>query len=482
MLKVNAESIGDTLTLGGTLKALIKGSGFQDTQTFNNVVKLCPCFGGSIAGTFDAVVASSPFFTASAVYNANDVDLVLTRVPFGAVPGLTPNQQAVGMALEQGYSPGLTGNAATFYAGIFSATSPQVLDQLSGQGTSAAQNAAFTAGGLFNQTMMQQALLWLQGGDGAGINALSYASADKRKPGYDAFAAMQPKPAETGRWRAWGLGFGATQSVYGDASQGTAGQTQRTAGGAVGVDHQVASDLLVGMAAGGSGSSFSASSLSTSGRIDAGHVGFYAVKTWGPSYLAAAANYARLDNTTERTISGAGPTETANGHFAADQVSARIEIGRAYRVGGFGITPFAAVEPAALWQHAYTETSTVAGGGPGVLGLSYDANTVTSLPTFLGAQIDTRTVLPGGQVLSPRLRAAWVHEFNPDRQIQASFVSVPTAAFTVDGARAGSDALRVGAGATLAFTDNALLFANLEGEFSDADQTYTASAGIRLTW
>jgi outer membrane autotransporter protein len=235
------------------------------------------------------------------------------------------------------------------------------------------------------------------------------------------------------------------------------------------------------MAVGGSGSTFSASSLATSGRINAGHFGVYAVKTWGSAYLAATVNYARLDNTTERTISGAGPTENASGHFAADQVSARIEFGRAYRFNATRITPFVAVEPAALWQHAYAETSTIAGGA-GVLGLSYDANTVTSLPTFLGAQIDTQYRLLNGQMLSPWLRAAWVHEFSTDRPIQASFVSVPGTGFTVDGARPGSDALRLGAGATLAFNTNAYLFANLEGEFSNDDRTYAATGGIRLTW
>ena len=71
---------------------------------------------------------------------------------------MTPNQRAVGNALEGSYSTTLAGNAATFYGNLLAATSVTVLDQLSGEGTSAAQNAAFKAGSLFNSAMQNQSL------------------------------------------------------------------------------------------------------------------------------------------------------------------------------------------------------------------------------------------------------------------------------------------------------------------------------------
>jgi len=248
------------------------------------------------------------------------------------------------------------------------------------------------------------------------------------------------------------------------------------------VDNQIGADLLLGFAAGGSGSTFSVSSLSTSGRVDGGHLGLYAIKSFGAAYMAATLGYARLDNKTDRTITGVGSTENATGSFASDQLSGRLELGWQRKFDGYSITPFVAVAPAALWQHAYSETSTVAGGGTGVLGLNYRSNTVTSLPTFLGAQLDTRYVLAGGQTLSPFARAAWVHEFEPDRQIQASFISAPSAAFTVDGARASPNAVRIDTGAALALNRGASLFANLTGEYSERSRTYAAVGGAKLTW
>jgi outer membrane autotransporter protein len=289
-------------------------------------------------------------------------------------------------------------------------------------------------------------------------------------------------PSAPGRWRAWGLGFGATQSVDGDASAGTSHSSAQIAGGSIGVDRQFANGLLLGFSAGGSRSNFSAGDVATTGKADTGFFGLYGVKSLGPAYIAATLNYGRADNSTQRTITGGVPTEIANGSFASDQFGGRFEVGWKHALGGYSVTPFAAVEPAVLWQHAYTETSKTLGGAPGVKGLSYDANTVTSLPVFLGAQFDTKFALPYGQTLSPFVRASWVHEFKPDRSIGASFNILPGATFGVDGTRAASDLARIETGATLALTRNAALFANATGEFSEHSRSYAGMFGAKVSW
>jgi uncharacterized protein with beta-barrel porin domain len=487
----------DAISAHGTVRIVIQNQLYQN-QTFSGMavgltVYGAGTLGNTIGSAFDHYTSSSPFFTVTPIYDTNDptnyqgLSFEVDRIPFGSIPGLTPNQTAVGKALENGYSPNLTGNAATFYANLLSAGSAAALDQLSGQGTSAAQGASFTAGNLFNVAMLQQGMLWLNGGGTGGTTfggVSQYAASNRleNRPGYDAFAAMRPQANELGRWRAWGLGFGGYRSTEGQASLGTVDQSQHTYGGAVGVDHQISGDVLVGFAAGGSGSTFSAPALSTSGRIDGGHVGLYIVKTFGPAYLAATLNYARLDNTAQRTISGVGPTENASGRFVSDQVGGRIELGRKYEFGRYAVTPFAAVEPAALWQHAYTETSTTVGGGTGVMGLSYKANTVTSLPTFLGAQLDTKYILTGGHELTPLARVSWVHEFETARRISASFTSVAGTGFTVDGARPSADAVRFESGGTLTLTRAASVFVNLESEYSDRGRSYTGTGGIKVAW
>jgi uncharacterized protein with beta-barrel porin domain len=462
-----------TVTLAGTLRALVQPGLYGNVTTYINVVTS----GANITTQFDSVTSSSPFFTATAVYNPATVDLTLARIGFGSVPGMTPNQRAVGNSLEGSYSTTLTGNAATFYGNLLAATSVTVLDLLSGEGTSAAQNAAFSAGSLFNNAMQNQALFGPNLNGLAAIAPAAYA-AERVAPGHEAFAALRPSPAaDPGRWRVWTAGFGASQSLQGNQTDpGSASQSVRSAGGVLGVDWQAAPDLRVGVAVGGSESTFSVAGLSTSGRMTAGHIGAYAMKTWGAYYVAASLSYARFDNSTTRTITGVGPTETVSGRFDSDQLSARLELGWRQAYGRVNVTPFVAVEPSVLWQRGYTES------GTGILGLTVASHTATSLPTFVGVQFDGRYIMPDGAVLAPYSRVSWVHEFEPDRRVSAAFITVPGASFTVNGARAASDAARLDTGARLMFSGGLALFASFTGEWSDHTHSYAGSGGFRYVW
>jgi uncharacterized protein with beta-barrel porin domain len=75
-----------------------------------------------------------------------------------------------------------------------------------------------------------------------------------------------------------------------------------------------------------------------------------------------------------------------------------------------------------------------------------------------------------------------VYDFEPNRAINAAFIALPGAAFTVDGPRAASDAVRIDAGAKLALRRNAWLFASFDGEFSSRSQSYAGKAGARVAW
>jgi outer membrane autotransporter protein len=83
---------------------------------------------------------------------------------------------------------------------------------------------------------------------------------------------------------------------------------------------------------------------------------------------------------------------------------------------------------------------------------------------------------------SPYARVSWVHEFEPTRNITASFITLPATGFTVDGPRAARDAARVDVGSILAIARNAALFASFDGEFSDRGQMYAGMGGFKLSW
>jgi outer membrane autotransporter protein len=478
-------AVSKTATLGGTLDVTVRAGlyGVSTPYTLLTASAIDGKFAQSISSPLSAFLSFS-----GPMYSPTSVGVTLTRTPFGAVAGLNANQRAVGNALESAYATTLTGPAATLYTNLLMTGTPQALSQLSGEGTTAAQNATFASGRMFDSLLMDQGAFWRSGetADSNGVTfreaPLAYAPEKKNKAASAAFKELKAPPVYQPRtWRVWSGGFGGVQSFNGDASIGSADARSAAAGGAMGFDYQVDPTRLVGVAVGGSDSHFSVPDRATSGNLVGGHVGAYGVASWGALYAAGVLSYSRFDNEVTRTIAGVGPPETATGRFASDLFGARLEVGRSYALPWLNVTPFAAVQTATLWQRGFTETS-AADGLPGILGLSYQSHTTTSLPTFLGVQLDTRWALTNGMVWSPFVRAAWMHEFRPDRSIAGSFVSVPGALFAVDGARAWSDALKINAGSRLALNQYASLFASFDGEFANSGHSYAGRGGVRFSW
>ena len=482
-LALRADSAGnydafqaDTANINGTLRVVLQKGLYQSTTTYTGVLVA----GSGVTGQFASVTASSAFINAAATYNATSVDLTLTRIGFGNVTGESANQRSVGNALEAGYSTGLSGMAATFYSNLLQSGSVRVLDQLSGEGTSGTENTAFAAGAQFGQSMDGQMDAWRLGnrGSDAGAGAIGYA---EERPVTSAFAALKAPPLAQPQWHAWASGFGAAQSLSGNAATGSAGFSDRVAGGAAGVDHLLNPDLLVGLAVGGSSASFNVNDLATSGKVDGAHVGAYAMQRFGGAYVSAQLAYSHFNNSTTRSITGIGTEEVAKGSFGSEQLGGRLEVGRRLDFASFAVTPFAALQAAQLWQAGYTESS-VAGAGPGVLGLSYAARSVSSLPLFLGTKFDGRFAFGNGMTWMPFANVAWVHEFEPSRNITATLIAMPAPAFTVEGARAASDAGRIELGSRLALNRSTELSGRFTGEFSRVGQSYAGMGSLRLSW
>ena len=471
-----------TATLAGTVGVVNLGSTLARSYTILSAA-------GGRSGTFDSIATVNlpAFLTASLAYTPTDVQLNLTS-GIGQISGLTRNQSAVAAALDNSFNAG--GGTLSALFGLSRAQLPAALDMLSGEGVSGTQETAFGAAGMFMSIMMDQGAFWrnretvdVNGVTRAG-EPLSYAPAKKSKTDHPAFKELLSKEPPIGqpRWRAWLTGFDGSAKLNGEAGIGSADLSYNTGGLAGGLDYQFAPDLLAGFAIGGSSSNFAVRDRITSGHLEGAHFGGYAVKTWSSLYAAGALSFSTYRNSETRSIVGIGPTETASGTFGSNLLSGRVEVGARQVFGQFAVTPFAAVQFAQLWQNGFTEANPVPAGAADPLGLTFGSINVSSLPTFLGAQFDARVAFANGWVLSPYTRLSWVHEFHPDRSINASFIALPGAAFIVDGPRAASDAVRIDAGAKLAIKPNAWLFASFDGEFSNRSQSYAGKGGVRVAW
>ncbi|MBI3196741.1 MAG: autotransporter outer membrane beta-barrel domain-containing protein, partial [Rhodospirillales bacterium] len=267
---------------------------------------------------------------------------------------------------------------------------------------------------------------------------------------------------------------------------GSAASQQTVGGGAFCGDYRAGPDTLVGVAVGYSGLNVSMPTNGASGRANGIHFGVYGQHDWRSLYLNASMAFSRFDGSMTRSISGIGTPETAKSSTTSSALAGRLEVGRPFEIGKagagqFGLTPFAALQPAQFWQPGTTETSTTGTGAPGVFALAYQPQSTTSLPTFLGAQLDGRTEVDG-LPLNGWLRLAWIHEFMPNRPVTAGFVSLPGSLFTVDGAQAASDAVRIDFGARYSVGSQTSLFANAAAELSDRGQGYSGTVGLRLSW
>ena len=76
-----------------------------------------------------------------------------------------------------------------------------------------------------------------------------------------------------------------------------------------------------------------------------------------------------------------------------------------------------------------------------------------------------------------RGRAAWAHDFNPDRSVAATFQALPGASFVVNGATAAHDAALTTASAEMKWLNGISLAATFEGEFSPLTRSY-AGKGV----
>lgn len=460
---------------------------------------------GGLTGTFASAVGGAPNLNSFLSYDANSATLTLDRndVSF-AVPGATANQARVAGALTAAAPTARNAGAGALLNGLFAneqvspALGRATLDRVGGEGIAAAQNAAFQSSAAFMSSIEDEQNAWRSPTSTAPEGVTLGSTLPRGAQGY-AEPASLPFPATKGPlpvlatpqrlWRAWGGGFGGSSTINGVASLGTARQTDDFFGGLVGVDYQAGPDLLIGAAVGGTGADFSVRDRATTGTVTGGHGALYA--TYGALsgfYLQSSLAFSGFSNDVRRTAGGVGAVgdEAERASFDSFEVRVRGEVGQRFGFGGVGygsvgVTPFAAVEYANLSTDRFTETN-AATGVPGALGLAVAGRTTESLPVFAGLRLDGVFAVGEGMVARPFAQVAYIHEFDPTRNLVNSFVSLPGASFLVEGARPAEDAAQVKAGFDLAMRPNMSLFADFDGEFSGVQTVYAGKGGLRVSF
>jgi uncharacterized protein with beta-barrel porin domain len=460
-LRLGADGSADALQVAGT--ARLGGALTLATQPglYANQTAYAGLFTatGGLTGAFATVQATSPFLSASVTYGPNSLGAVLTRLPFDAVPGLTPNQHGFAAALEQAYQQALSAGAgassATLYGTLLGTTGSAAsiaaaYDSLGGEGLTGSQQTLFTVGATFVDAIREQGALWL---------------------------AAPPSAPST--WRAWTTANGGGGHLAGNAAQGAAQLDFDSWGGEAGIDYTVTPGILVGIALGGSGSSFSVPDRQTTGNAAGGEGGAYALGRWGGFYTAATLAYGRYNVTTTRSVAALGLTATTDGNFNAGILTGRLEGGYTFATPRANATPFVSYTPSWIALPGFSEAVN-AGGAP--LGLAVQGKTATSQPISLGLQVDRSIPVNEAWSLTPMARVAWVHQFATQRSLTASLQADPGAQFQIDGAPDAHDAALLGATLAATHGQRLALLAGVYAGLSRQNQTLGGHLGVQVRW
>ncbi|MGH8532666.1 MAG: autotransporter outer membrane beta-barrel domain-containing protein, partial [Gammaproteobacteria bacterium] len=222
-------------------------------------------------------------------------------------------------------------------------------------------------------------------------------------------------------------GFGDT-----DTNEGETGFTSDVANVTGGVDYRFTDYLTGGLTLGYTHSDFDLALNSGELNADTYRIApFISVVPIENAYLDALIGYARVDfdsirlsNLVTNPFSPAGRinARAAEAEFSANQFFTSLGAGYLFRREAWTVRPYARFEYVHLDVENYGETGN---GGPntieGSLNLNVSAQNVSSVTSVLGAEAGYTFSTPLG-VVTPRVRAEWVHEYrNSSREIFAEF-------------------------------------------------------------
>lgn len=436
--------------------------------------------------------------------NPNDVNLHYV-IDFSPA-GLTQNQHAVGNAInaiQTARIPTFAPIAAAIFYQPNVAALGQVYDSISGEGVAEAEQTAFAMNDRFQSAVMREMDFWLFDDENddpnakvLGTSALSYV--DDADIGSPAFANVKTPMAwpQPRTWRAWAVMYGGTSNNPANPYVGSAATTESDGGAAFGLDYQIDPHAIVGVAGGYNRANFGVLDRATGGTVEGGQIALYGSVRGENAYLAGLLGgdfngnnerrFASIPGTVLPPLFGTfasaigGFAENPAGAFASNAFSGQFETGYRNHLGaGVDLTPFAGMQFAVLRMDGFTETN---GGLPSTIGLNYMGRTIASVPSFLGVQLSRKIDLGGDMKLSFWARAAWKHEFEPLRSIEAGFIAAPGFNFIVNGASAISDMARVDAGMKVAVSKNLEFFASFDGDFAPQGRDIAGSGGVRVNW
>ncbi|WP_186291825.1 autotransporter domain-containing protein [Ancylobacter moscoviensis] len=445
-------NVSGTATLGGTVQVAATP---DDYGPHTSYVILHADGGVSGAETLSTTV-SSVFLDPTLSFDANNVFLNLTQLPFSSV-AWTPNQRAVADALQ------VSGTHSALGAAVFNqatgAGARQAYDALSGEVHASAAGVMLDESRYLRDAVLGRARQ-AYGNVPDPLAALGPAVSQNFAALDDAVSRLAGKaPSRTPDEpvsAAWAQAIGAWGRLDGDGNAATL--DSRVGGFVSGFDVTFANSWRLGLAAGYTQSSLDVDARNSSASIDNIHLALYGGTQQGPWGLRGGAAYTWHQLDTSRAVTFPGFAELVAADYDAATAQLFGEVGYTIALGSAALEPFAGVAYVNLQTGGFTETG-------GVAALGAPDQSLDATFTTLGLRGSALLGVTNGVALTARGMLGWRHAFG-DVTPELTFALSGDIPFSIAGVPIARDAAVVEAGLDIAVGTDARLGIAYSGQLA----------------
>jgi len=287
-------------------------------------------------------------------------------------------------------------------------------------------------------------------------------------------ASPAGKAIEQAQWDIWMRGYGTKGYHRGDDI--SSNYDHWSGGSSIGIDRRLSREILFGVSAGYSHSELTMQDLPEKGKADSYHASLYGAYRGEALYVTSQLSYGYNRYDMSRSIMFGGINRIAESDYSGHVLSAAVEAGYRIRTNCIDIIPLIGFQAAYLSRNSFTEHRAES------LNLTAGSESTNSLLSTVGIRL-TKDYSVGSGILSPELRAKWLHEFSNDSYVlNAAFSGYPAMAFSVKGDRPDRDSAAVGAGMTYAPQKNLSLYVTYDAHLASDRTEHAGSVGVRYSW
>jgi outer membrane autotransporter protein len=440
-----------SLASGARLEVVRAGSGSFGPGTRYTVLRA----DGGVIGTYTLTGdTQSAFVRVVDSYDANHVYLLAEKFRSFTEPAATPNEAAVGGALDSLPGSNPLSTAMAWLPNDFAAR--DALNQLSADIHASSRTAALEDSRFVREAAIDRLR-------GAACVPGSTASGATQRP---VQAGTGCTPEDSQARAGWAQVFGSWGSIDSD---GNAAKLKRDIGGFfVGADAGIAAGWRVGALGGYSRASADTSTRNSSSKTESYHLGVYGGTQWGATALRLGVSQSWNKTDTSRSVGFAGFAGTLAGKYDSSTTQAFGELGHRIDMGPTTLEPFAGLAHVRLRSDAFIEQ-----GGLAAL-YGYGGHTDATFST-----IGVRASVQASESLRLRGTLGWRHAFG-DAAPTTTHAFAGSVPFTMAGVPLAKNVAVLEAGVETQLRPNLALNASYSGQFGSGLKDHGFK--VNLNW